>query len=117
MIRRITGAVLGAALIASLGASAAFAGEVTGNGRSLQLPDGGKWGTFLHARSFCAYSGQEDLQYQDEQGNPLETIQKGDPARAQSWGQIPKEFRPAGSAAVFGPGVSCNPTKASGEPE
>ena len=117
MIRRITGAVLGAALIASLGASAAFGGEVTGNGKSLQLPDGGKWGTFLHARSACAYSGQEDLQYQDESGNDLDVIHKGDPARAQSWGQIPNEFREPGSAAVFGPGVSCNPTKASGEPE
>ena len=116
MIRRITGAVLGAALIASLGASAAFAGEVTGNGRSLHLPGGG-----LHGHSACAFSGQEDLQFEDENGVPLPAgeVVKGVPAHAQSWGQIPKhgEFsRDFLTSIGQNPGIACNPTKATGEP-
>ena len=113
MIRRIIGAVLGAALIASLGASAAFAGEVTGNGRSLHLPGGG-----LHGRSACAFSGQEDLQYWDENGDPLPAGQvvKGVPAHAQSWGQIPKATRIFLTSIGSNPGIACNPTKSGGEP-
>ena len=75
MIRRIVGAACAAALVASLGASVAFAGEVTGNGKLLHVDGGGKWGTGLHARSFCAYSGQEDLQFftDDGDGTPVDT--------------------------------------------
>jgi hypothetical protein len=69
----------------SLGASAAFAGEITGNGKVLKVEDS-KWGTGLHARSLCAYSGQEDDQFKDGGS-------KGVPGHAQSWGQIPKEVR------------------------
>jgi hypothetical protein len=117
MIRRIIGAVLSAALIASLGASAVFAGEITGNGKSLHLPGGG-----LHGRSDCAFSGQEDLQFEDELGNPLpaDQITKGVPAHAQSWGQIPKggEFgRDFLTSIGSNPGIACNPTKSSGEPQ
>lgn len=115
-MRRIATALCGAALLVSLGAGAVLAGEVTGQGRSLQIADGGKWGTFLHARSECAYSGQEDLQYQDEQGNPLPVIHKGDPARAQSWGQIPKYVRDILTAEGFNPGMACNPIKAGSHP-
>lgn len=110
MIRRIVSATLAAVFVASIGASAVFAGEVTGNGRSKQLADGGKWGTFLHARSECAYSGQEDLQYQDEEGNPLPEIHKGVPGHAQSWGQIPKEGRDFLTSIGFNPGQACNPS-------
>jgi hypothetical protein len=113
MIRRITGAVLGAVLIASLGASAVFAGEVTGNGRSLHLPGGG-----LHGKSACAFSGQEDLQYWDENGVPLppDQVQKGVPGHAQSWGQIPKAGRDFLTSIGSNPGIACNPTKAPAEP-
>jgi hypothetical protein len=107
-IRRLMLAFSGALLIASLSANAVLAGEVTGNGKSKRIEDGGKWGTGLHGRSFCAYSGQEDLQYQDEEGNPLETIHKGTPARAQSWGQIPHEAR-QGIPKAGTPGRACNP--------
>ena len=68
MIRRLILALGAASLIASLSVSVVFAGEITGNGKSKQLEDGGKWGTGLHGRSFCAYPGQEDLQYEDEEG-------------------------------------------------
>ena len=109
MIRRLITAFSAAAMIASLMASVALAGEVTGNGKSLQLEDRGKWGTGLHGRSFCAFSGQEDLQYEDEEGNPLEEIHKGDPGHAQSWGQIPKFVRDEISQFGFHPGDACNP--------
>ena len=116
MIRRITGAVLGAALIAMLGVSAVFAGEVTGNGKSLHVDGGG-----LHGKSACAFSGQEDLQFEDEAGNPLpaDQVQKGVPGHAQSWGQIPKhgEFsRDFLTSIGMNPGNACNPTRATGEP-
>ena len=60
-----------------------MAGEATGNGKNKQI-DGGKWGTNLHARSVCAFSGQEDLQFFNNQGgntDPKEEPTKGDPAR------------------------------------
>jgi hypothetical protein len=66
--------------VVGAGASAASAGEITGNGT---LKD-------VHANSPCAFSGQEDLQWYTNDGdtvlktNPV----KGDPSHSQSWGQI-----------------------------
>lgn len=115
MTRRILSAVFAAMLLASIGASAVFAGEITGNGKSLKVDGGGKWGTGLHARSECAFSGQEDLQYQDEFGVPLAVFHKGTPGHAQSWGQIPKADRDFLTAVLhLNPGIACNPTKAGG---
>ena len=114
MIRRITGAVLGAALIASLGASAAFAGEITGNGDSLQIAP-----HKLHGASECAFSGQEDDQYLNLDGTKKSVVVRGEPAHAQSWGQIPKEgdfSRDFLTSIGQNPGISCNPTRSSGEP-
>ena len=102
MIRRLVSAAVTAALFSTLAASAALAGEVTGNGTSLHVDGGGKWGTGLHARSFCAYSGQEDLQF--ETGGS-----KGVPGHAQSWGQIPKAMRDVIAPLGFQPGRACNP--------
>lgn len=90
-----------------------MAGEITGNGTSLKT-DAGKWGTGLHGRSECAFSGQEDLQFLDDAGNPLATPQKGVPGHAQSWGQIPKAGRDFLTTIGFNPGIACNPTKAGG---
>ena len=101
MLRRFVAAAGGTVLIALLGANIAFAGEITGNGKSLHVEDS-KWGTGLHARSFCAFSGQEDLQF--ETGGS-----KGDPGHAQSWGQIPKAVRDAIAPLGFHPGRACNP--------
>ena len=108
MTRRLVSAVCATALIAILGASTAFAGEITGNGKSLKVEDGGKWGTFLHSRSECAYSGQEDLQFP-----PFSDPTAG---HAQSWGQIPKDFRDFLTSIGSNPGIACNPTKAPAEP-
>lgn len=111
MIRRILLALTSTALVFGLSASAALAGEITGNGKLLHVDDS-KWGTGLHGRSFCAFSGQEDLQFftDDNQTERKDEATKGDPSHAQSWGQIPKEVRDF--IAQFGahPGNACNPT-------
>jgi hypothetical protein len=91
-----------AIVVVGVMAPLAHAGEVTGNGRSLHVADS-KWGTGLHARSLCAYSGQEDLQF--EKGGS-----KGVPAHAQSWGQIPKSVRDTFPAEMH-PGMACNPMR------
>jgi hypothetical protein len=64
-------------LILGLSIGAAAAGEVNGNGESLKGEDS-KWGTDLHARSFCAYSGQND--------NPASTDPMNPGGRVQSYG-------------------------------
>src|SRR6478735_5661697 len=100
-IKRLGLSLSVAALALTLTAGAALAGEITGTGKSLHVDGGGKWGTGLHARSFCAFSGQEDLQF--EAGGS-----KGVPGHAQSWGQIPKAVRDSFPAAMH-PGRACNP--------
>ena len=71
-------------LALSLTAGAALAGEVTGNGRSLEP---------LHANSICAYSGLND-----------KTPGEGDTtSRVQSFGQVVKQLGPIGGV----PGTEC----------
>ena len=102
-ITRFGIAVSATALVLSLTAGAAFAGEITGNGKSLKQADG-----TLHGRSACAWSGQEDDQF-----GPGGS--KGVPGHAQSWGQIPKADRDFIATFGFHPGMACNPNI--GEPE
>jgi hypothetical protein len=79
MLRLFVSAVLVAALMA-IGTSAAFAGEITGNGKLKPV----------NGNSPCAFSGQEDLQWYTNDGdttlkaNPT----KGDPAHSQNWGHV-----------------------------
>lgn len=116
-MHRYVSAVLAALLILGLTAGAALAGEVTGNGRLLTI-ENSKWGTGLHARSLCAYSGQEDLQFfQDEETDqiPVEEFVRGVPGHAQSWGQIPKAGRDFLTSIGEHPGMSCNPHGGSSE--
>jgi hypothetical protein len=110
MTRRLVTALCTAAVVVSLSAGAVFAGEITGNGKILKVEDS-KWGTGLHARSECAFSGQEDLQFLDDQGNPLPEAHKGVPGHAQSWGQIPKADRDFLTSIGMNPGLACNPVK------
>ena len=110
LITRFGVAVSVAAVVLSLSASAALAGEITGNGKSLKEADG-----TLHGQSACAFSGQEDLQFLDDEGIPLAEPTKGDPGHAQSWGQIPKEGRDFLTTLGFNPGIACNPTTTIGE--
>lgn len=90
-------AVSGAAVVLGLTAGAAFGGEITGTGRSLEP---------LHGRSICAYSGLND----DPLGlNP----ENGPPGRTQSFGQDVR----AGfiDPRQFNPGDACNPNIVFGE--
>ena len=104
--RRLAIAVGTATLVASLTAGGALAGEITGNGKLLDM----------HARSACAFSGQEDLQwyFDDENTMPKPEATKGVPGHAQSWGQIPKEGRDFLTSIGHNPGIACNPTKSAG---
>jgi len=106
--KRLIAAAVSAVAVMGLGAGSAFAGEVTGNGQSLKV-ENSKWGTGLHARSECAFSGQEDDQFLTGNG-------KGDPAHSQSFGQGVRNTNPAGGLGGFTPGLFCNPTQSSGEP-
>jgi hypothetical protein len=77
------------AVVLSLTAGAALAGEITGNGKTLEP---------LHAHSICAYSGLND----DPLGvNP----ENGPPGRVQSFGQDVR----AGliDPTAFNPGDAC----------
>ena len=105
---RLALAIGAATLIASLSAGSVLAGEITGNGK---LKD-------VHGRSDCAFSGQEDLQFFQDEGTdqvPVENPIKGVPNHSQSWGQIPKEGRDFLTTLGFNPGIACNPTKSIGE--
>jgi len=93
------GLVACAASILCLGTNAAFAGEITGNGKSLKNSDG-----TLNGKSACAFSGRED--------DPADTLFRGD--IAQSWGQIFKAVRDTFPAFLH-PGVACNPQRSQGE--
>jgi hypothetical protein len=93
------GLVIGTASILCLSATVAFAGEITGNGKSLKNPDG-----TLNGKSACAFSGRED--------NPGDPLFRGE--IAQSWGQITKAVRDT-LPAFLHPGVACNPERSQGE--
>jgi hypothetical protein len=93
------GLAIGTALmLASLSIGAVMAGEVTGNGRSLKVEES-KWGTGLHSRSFCAFSGQND--------NPGSTDPMNPGGRVQSYGY--SVVREGGKAFAPSPSVGCNP--------
>lgn len=91
--------VVCAALIVSVFASSAFAGEITGNGKWIAgSPDAP-----LNGKSACAYSGQQD-DPNEPGANPI----------AQSWGLIAKAVRVFLTSIGLNPGNSCNPSKAEG---
>lgn len=91
--------VTGVAWILCMGSSAAFGGEITGNGKSLKNDDG-----TLNGKSECAFSGRED---EPDSGEFKGSI-------AQSWGQLPKAVRDFLTSIGFNPGVACNPKKSGG---
>jgi hypothetical protein len=114
-MRRVLAVASCAVAVVALSAGSAFAGEITGNGKPLWTStDPVTGGHTLHGQSACAFSGQEDLQFVDEEGDLLADPHKGDPGHAQSWGQIPKAVRDSFPAEMH-PGIACNPTKSVGE--
>jgi len=90
-MRRLVVMVVSAALLVGVAASAAFAGEVTGNGK--------RTGAYFNSNSECAFSGLED----GEEGTPAGP---GNPP--QNWGQIPKADRDFLTSIGVNPGVACN---------
>ena len=96
------GLVACAASIVCLGANAALAGEITGNGKWIA----GDPDAPLHGRSECAYSGQQDDPIADA------GFFRGD--RVQSWGQVIRAIRNS-LPAFLHPGIACNPVRSQGE--
>ena len=96
MRKALAGAAV-AALMVLGGASAASAGEITGSGKGGPNGDGIPAATQGRANSICAFSGLEDGEEGGEAG----------PGNTQSWGQIPKQFRPPVGSPSH-PGNACN---------
>jgi hypothetical protein len=99
MRRSLIVAVLAAIMVVAM-AGAAFAGEITGNGKSLKNDDGS-----LNGHSACAFSGQNDT-FID-----ADTPDEDGFTRTQSWGQLSKEDKVFLKSVGFNPGIACNPTK------
>jgi hypothetical protein len=74
--------------------NSASAGEITGNGKPIDVK----------GKSECAYSGLQDDPEEDE------GIFRGD--RVQNWGQLPKAVRDIIREFGLLPGDACNPAKA-----
>lgn len=96
--RRLATALATALLLIAISAGATLAGEVTGNGKPLKVEDS-KWGTGLHSRSFCAFSGQND--------NPTSTDPENPGGRVQSYGY--SVARNHLKAVAPTPAQGCNP--------
>lgn len=81
---------MGSTAMLTAGGTAASAGEITGNGRLLEVK----------GQSICAYSGQNDGFHDPQyQHGPDDT------GRVQSFGQVVKAYGPMGGV----PGTACNP--------
>ncbi len=87
IIKVVVALVVSASSIVGVGASAALAGEITGNGTPKTV----------HGRSICAFSGQNDEYHAGEEGAE----------RVQSFGQEVRNRRI--SPKFFNPGDACNP--------
>jgi hypothetical protein len=95
-------ATFAAAVVSGIGASAAFAGEVTGNCNNAEqgspAADNCKERQNANANSICSFSGQND--------DPEAPGAEG--GRVQSWGQDVKEAVHAGNPPPGGvPGLAC----------
>jgi hypothetical protein len=101
-----TGAAIWVAVALGAFATSTYAGEITGNGKILKNEDG-----TLNGKSACAFSGRNDTY----SGDPTVPDEDGF-TRTQSWGQLPAAVRAFLRSVGGNPGVSCNPTKAGGEP-
>ena len=89
-------AVSVAAVVLSLSAGAALAGEINGNGSKEDYSQG---------KSICKFSGQND--------NPTSTNPENPPGRVQSYGY--SFVRNGLKAVVPSPGFACNPNNHFGE--
>ena len=87
-MKRILRSITGAMMILSVGVGTVAAGEITGNGTSLQP---------LHANSECAFSGLDDA---DDDGF----------GRTQNWGQIPRKRGTSSARSASPPRTSAMAT-------
>ena len=90
MGKRLVLSVLFALVMGVTSASAAFAGEVTGNGDPTAVRE--------HANSICAFSGLNDGEPPPGRTAP----------HVQSWGQLPKADRDFLATVGAHPGDACN---------
>lgn len=88
------------ACVLALAAGSGFAGEITGNGKSLKNDDG-----TLNGRSSCAFSGLNDT----FSGDPTVPDEDGF-FRTQSWRQLSQAVRAFLTSIGMHPGSACNPT-------
>jgi hypothetical protein len=102
---RIAAVAACATALMGVGASAAFAGEITGNGKWIA----GSEAAPLNGKSECAYSGRND---NSVLGNPLPD--EDGFTRTQSWGQVGQEGRAFLTSIGLNPGIACNPQKSQG---
>jgi hypothetical protein len=94
--------LLGAALCAGVivgGTGLSSAGEITGNGKSLQIAP-----HTLHGASICAFSGQNDTY----SGDPAVPDEDGF-TRTQNWGQLDQDTRAFLGTVGAHPGDACKP--------
>jgi hypothetical protein len=98
-IRPLTGGFLAALALTVAGATASYAGEITGNGDSLKQPDGS-----LHGASICAFSGLNDAY----SGDPSVPDADGF-TRTQNWGHVSPEGKAFLTSIGVNPGKSCKP--------
>ena len=104
-MRRALAVASCAVAVVAFSAGSAFAGEITGNGKPLWTSTDAEGNHTLHGNSACAFSGQEDLQYLDDDSNPLDDVVKGEPAHSQNWGHVKQASGMDGGAGPHG----CNP--------
>ncbi len=97
--KTLFGLALSAATLVGAGAAVAGAGEITGNGKSLQIAP-----HTLHGKSICAFSGLNDTY----SGDPTVPDEDGF-TRTQSWGQLPKEVKAFLTSIGSHPKDTCKP--------
>src|SRR4051812_6354283 len=97
MRQKLAAVVSACFAVASLGASAAFAGEITGNGKPTAGP--------THANSICVFSGQND--HPDAPLSlDLKIAPNGPGGVSQSFGQ---DVKLGLDPRQFNPGDACGP--------
>ena len=99
--RAIAASAVATFALVGISATAASAGEITGNGRSLKQPDG-----TLHGTSACAFSGRNDAYSGDPDVPDADGF-----TRTQNWGQVGREGRIFLTGEGSSPGIACNPSK------
>jgi len=121
MLALLAIATFAAAVVVGMAASAAVAGEVTGNcshqdpGSTANDNCKGQDGRVSNGNSWCSFSGQNDDPDSEDPNNP--------PGKTQNWGQTSQpntegKLDPSDpeTKETLSPGVACNKNKDDGFP-